>query len=125
MFSIRYFTNAKSLKSILFGTSILSSLHIHAQEWKSLFNGKNLDEWKVCGDSATHKVVDSAIVGKTNLNSPIDEGAKSTLLYLLANISGRLDKSFELDSSNGHIYDREGMKLWRREYALGFEPQIK
>ena len=78
------------------------------------------------GDMSTTHVLNflDAIRGNVKLNSPIDEGAKSTLLCHLANISSRLNKSLELDSSNGHIFDREGMKLWRREYASGFEPKV-
>ncbi|UZR98476.1 Gfo/Idh/MocA family protein [Chondrinema litorale] len=78
------------------------------------------------GDMSTDHVVNfyDAIRGQAKLNSPIDEGAKSSLLCHLANISSRLNKSLELDSSNGHIFDREGMKLWERQYAAGFEPII-
>ncbi|MEP0418086.1 MAG: Gfo/Idh/MocA family oxidoreductase [Cyclobacteriaceae bacterium] len=78
------------------------------------------------GDTSTNHVLNffDAVRGKAKLNSPIDEGAKSTLLCHLANISSRLNKTLELDSSNGHIFDREGMKLWRREYAPGFEPKL-
>src|SRR5690606_300131 len=78
------------------------------------------------GDMSTTHVMHffDAIRGNAKLNSPIEEGAKSSLLCHLANISSRLNKSLELDSSNGHIFDREGMKLWRREYAPGFEPEV-
>ena len=78
------------------------------------------------GDMSTNHVLNffEAIRGNTQLNSPIEEGAKSSLLCHLANISSRLNKSLELDSSNGHIYDREGMKLWKREYKSGFEPNV-
>ncbi len=78
------------------------------------------------GDTTTSHVNNfyDAIRGKAKLNSPIEEGAKSTLLCHLANISSRLNKPLELDSTNGHIYDREGMRMWRREYAPGYEPKI-
>lgn len=57
-------------------------------------------------------------------NSPIDEGALSTDLCHLANIAYRTGKSLEVNSSNGHIYDRDAMKLWAREYEPGWEPKV-
>lgn len=59
----------------------------------------------------------NSIRGTDKQKSPIDEGAKSTLLCHLANISSRLNKPLEINGSNGQIYDRDAMKLWRREYA--------
>lgn len=57
-------------------------------------------------------------------NSPIDEGAKSIHLCHLANIAYRTGKSLEVDTSNGHLNDREAMKLWDREYEPGWEPEL-
>ncbi len=57
-------------------------------------------------------------------SSPIDEGAKSTLLCHLANIAYRVNKPLDIDTKNGHIKDKEGMKLWSREYAKGWEPPV-
>lgn len=65
-----------------------------------------------------------AIRGKTELNSPIDEGAKSTLLCHLMNISARTGKGFDVNTRNGHIYDKDAMKLWSRNYEPGWEPKI-
>jgi len=65
-----------------------------------------------------------AIRGKAKQHSPIDEGGKSTLLCLLANISSRTGKTLEIDSENGHIKDKEAMKLWGRTYEPGWEPKI-
>ncbi|MCK5345543.1 MAG: gfo/Idh/MocA family oxidoreductase, partial [Candidatus Heimdallarchaeota archaeon] len=63
--------------------------------------------------------------GKVKQNGPIDDGAKSTLLDHLANIASRVNKPFlEINSSNGHIFDREAMKLWSREYEPGWEPKL-
>jgi predicted dehydrogenase len=71
------------------------------------------------GDMTTLHVENflNSIRGTEKQRSPIDEGAKSTLLCHLANISSRLDKPLEINTANGHIYDREAMKLWRRDYA--------
>ncbi len=65
-----------------------------------------------------------AIRGKEELNSPIEEGAKSTLLCHLANISYRKDKALKVNPENGHIEDADAMKLWGREYEPGWEPNI-
>jgi hypothetical protein len=42
----------------------------------------------------------------------------------LANIAYRTNKSLDIDTSNGHIKDKEAMKLWSREYEKGWEPKI-
>jgi predicted dehydrogenase len=78
------------------------------------------------GDMSTRHVVNffNAIRGKEKQNSTIDDGAKSTLLCHLANISFRTNKALDIDSKNGHIRDKEAMKLWSREYEKGWEPPI-
>ena len=66
-----------------------------------------------------------SIRGKDSPNSPIDEGAKSTLLCHLANIASRTGEVLECDPSNGHITNsRKAKKLWSREYEKGWEPNI-
>ncbi|MDQ1090216.1 Gfo/Idh/MocA family protein [Siphonobacter sp. SORGH_AS_1065] len=78
------------------------------------------------GDMTTGHMVNffEAIRGKAKQNSPIDEGAKSTLLCHLANIAYRTNKSFKVDSKNGRIQDKEAMKLWSRDYEKGWEPKL-
>lgn len=78
------------------------------------------------GDMTTGHVVNffNAIRGKEKQNSPIDEGAKSVLLCHLANISSRTGKDLKIDPKNGHILDKEAMKLWGRKYAPGWEPKL-
>ncbi len=66
----------------------------------------------------------NAIRGVEKLNSPIDEGAKSTLLCHLANISYRIGRNFDVNPDTGHIRDPEGMALWSREYEKGWEPKL-
>ncbi len=39
-------------------------------EWKSLFNGENLDGWKVLNGTAPYAVIDGAIVGSTKHGTP-------------------------------------------------------
>jgi hypothetical protein len=64
------------------------------------------------------------IRGKETLTSPIDQGVVSQLLTHYANISSHIGKSFEVDTDNGRIYDREAMKLWGGEYEPGWEPKM-
>jgi len=76
------------------------------------------------GDLSTMHILNffDAVRGKVKLNSPIVEGVKSTLLCHLANISYRLGKELQINPQNGHIYDQDAMKLWKREYQPGWEP---
>lgn len=78
------------------------------------------------GDNTTDHVVNffEAIRGKEKQNSPIEEGATSTLLCHLANISYRIGESFACDPKNGHIKNKKGMALWAREYEKGWEPKL-
>lgn len=50
--------------------ALLVSTQSMAQEWKSLFNGKDLTGWKQLGGKAVYKVEDGAIVGYTVSNTP-------------------------------------------------------
>jgi len=67
----------------------------------------------------------NSIRGEDKLNSPVNEGYKSVLLCLLANISQRTGRTLHTDPTNGHILnDKQAMKLWRREYEKGWEPKV-
>jgi len=61
---------------------------------------------------------------ETKLNSPIEEGAISQMMCHYANISYRIGKSFNVNTGNGHILDKDGMKHWGRQYEKGWEPKI-
>ena len=78
------------------------------------------------GDLSTRHSVNffNAIRGKEELTSPIDQGALSQMLTHYANIAYRIGRSFEVDETNGRIYDRDAMKLWSREYEPGWEPKL-
>jgi predicted dehydrogenase len=52
----------------------------------------------------------------------IDDGAKSTLMGHLANISYRVGEPLEIDPMNGHVLNNaKAMKLWQRTYEKGWE----
>lgn len=79
------------------------------------------------GDMTDYHIVNffDNIRGKSaKLNSPIDQGAISQMLVHYANISYRVSKSFDVNTENGQIYDREAMKLWSRDYEPGWEPKL-
>jgi len=66
-----------------------------------------------------------SVRGNAKLNSPVTEGHKTVLLCHLANISQRVGRTLHCDSKNGHILnDGEAMKLWKREYEKGWEPNL-
>ncbi len=57
--------------SVLFGFSCaLIATTAAAGEWKPLFDGKTLKGWTQRNGTATYRVVDETIVGKTNEGSP-------------------------------------------------------
>jgi predicted dehydrogenase len=59
------------------------------------------------------------------LNAEIEKGHQSTLLCHLGNIAHRTGRTLHCDPKNGHIVnDEEAMKLWARDYAPGWEPQV-
>lgn len=57
-------------KSILLTVLLLLTVGLTAQDWKPLFNGKNLKGWKKLNGKAEYKVVDGAIVGFSKMGTP-------------------------------------------------------
>lgn len=77
------------------------------------------------GDMSTIHIVNffNAIRGLEKQNSNIEEGAVSTLLCHLANISYRTGENLICDPSNGHIKNsKKASALWTRSYEKGWEP---
>ncbi len=74
----------------------------------------------------TQNFIDAIRAGSSgNLNSEIAEGHKSTLLCHLGNIAWRTGRTLTCDASNGHILgDEDAMKLWTRDYAPGWQPEV-
>jgi len=63
--------------------------------------------------------------GNQQLNCPITEGHQSVTLLHLGNIAWRVGRELHCDPANGHILkDSDAMKLWRRKYEPGWEPQV-
>ena len=58
------------------------------------------------------------------LNSPIEEGVKSTLLCHLGNMSQKTGRELKIDTNTGKPEDKEAMKLWSRSYQEGWEPKV-
>jgi predicted dehydrogenase len=67
-----------------------------------------------------------AIRSGVRLNSPIDEGQKSTLLCHLGNIAWRTGRTVDLDPGTGQLVGatRAVARLWSREYRRGWEPRV-
>ncbi len=78
------------------------------------------------GDMTTSHVVNffDAIRGKGKLNSHIAEGLISQSLVHYSNIAYRIGHGFDIDETSGRMFDRDAMKLWRRNYAPGWEPTV-
>lgn len=67
----------------------------------------------------------AAIREGAGLHSPIDEGALSTSMCHLGNISQKLDRTLDIDTATGHIVDdEEAMAMWGREYEQGWSPEF-
>jgi hypothetical protein len=67
----------------------------------------------------------AAVRGEAQLNSPIAEGQKSTMLCHLGNIAQKTGRALRIDPATGRIQgDRQAMRLWEREYARGWRPTV-
>ncbi|MCF7785132.1 MAG: Gfo/Idh/MocA family oxidoreductase [Prosthecobacter sp.] len=67
-----------------------------------------------------------AIRGNAKLNSPIEEGQKSTMMCHLGNMAYRTNTVVKCDPKTGKVLDNaEALKLWGREgYRKGWEVKI-
>lgn len=78
------------------------------------------------GDMTTGHVFNffETIRGKAKLNAPIDDASKSMAMVHYSNIAYRIGKGFDIDENSGRMFDRDAMKLWSRDYAPGWEPNL-
>jgi hypothetical protein len=49
---------------LLCAIALLSGLLLSAQDWRPLFNGKNLDGWEVRGDGIWTQMKDGTLIGQ-------------------------------------------------------------
>jgi hypothetical protein len=49
---------------LLYAIPLLSGLLLSAQDWRPLFNGKNLDGWEVRGDAIWSQLKDGTLIGQ-------------------------------------------------------------
>lgn len=93
---------------------------------KDIDHGVKIDT--VGGGSNTDKQAANffdAIRKDEKLNSPIVDGAKSTLLCHYGNISQQVNRVIKINKEDGKIIDNpQAMSLWKREYEPGWEPKI-
>jgi predicted dehydrogenase len=77
------------------------------------------------GDAAHIGNFLDTIRGNANLNSPIEEGQKSTMLCHLGNIAYRTNTVVQCDPKTGKMLNNPaGEKLWKRDsYRKGWEPK--
>ncbi len=67
----------------------------------------------------------AAIRDGAALHSPIEDGHISTLMCHLGNIAQVHGGALDIDPATGRIRNnREAMRLWRRDYAPGWEPKV-
>jgi predicted dehydrogenase len=77
------------------------------------------------GDAAHIGNFLEAIRGNAQLNSPIEEAQKSTMLCHLGNIACRTDTFVLCDPKTGKVLNNPGAeKLWKREYRQGWAPTV-
>lgn len=69
-------------------------------------------------------LVDS-IRGNTTLNSPMDEGHKSTMMCHYANIAQKTESVLVIDQKTGMFKNnRAATNMWKRNYAPGWAPTV-
>ncbi|MEO6520087.1 MAG: DUF1080 domain-containing protein [Mucilaginibacter sp.] len=128
------------------------SSQLHAQTWKSLFDGKTLNGWKQLAGKADYKAEDGTIVGATVMNSGnsflvTEKEYGDFVLELDAKIESTLSNSgiqtrshFNTNGHTGKVYGRQveidpSERAWsggiydeaRRDwlYPLDLNPQAK
>jgi len=94
---------------------VAGSSLVAAGEWASLFDGKTLDGWTQKNGTATYRVEDGAIVGKTNEGSPnsflcTDKNYGDFELEFEVKVDDRLNSGVQIrsktkgDTDQGRVY---------------------
>lgn len=77
------------------------------------------------GDAAHIGNFLDGIRGTAKLNSPIEEGQKSTMLCHLGNLAYRTGSMIHYDAATKKVVNNpEALKLWARTYRKGWEPHV-
>lgn len=78
------------------------------------------------GDMSTIHVMNffEAVRGNESLQAPIDDANISMAMVHYANVASRIDQGFDIDSTNGTIYNREAMKLWVKPYEESWKSKF-
>ena len=114
---------------ILFKRSILAFIFLsfctiptlQGQTWESLFNGKNLKGWQLLNGKAKFEVLDGAIVGTTQLDTP------NTFLATKKKFSDFiLEMEFKADDriNSGIQFRSESRKEYRNGHVYGYQYEI-
>lgn len=111
--------NKKSLILLVF--SLLVILPVSAQQWESLFNGKNLKGWKKLNGKAEYVVRDGAIVGISKKGTP------NTFLATQKSYGDFiLEFEFKVDNSlnSGVQFRSESRKDYNKGRVHGYQFEI-
>jgi predicted dehydrogenase len=104
------------------------TMAIHSNSWTVYDpNGVKVGDGKAKGGGDVAHIANflESIRGNDKLNSPIEEGQKSTMLCHLGNIAYRTNTVVQCDPQTGRIINNPaGEKLWKREYRDGWQPKV-
>ncbi|WP_298301048.1 DUF1080 domain-containing protein [Hydrotalea sp.] len=98
--------------------SFMCTTQLHAQQWVSLFNGKNLKGWQQVAGTAKYTVQDGMIVGETVAGSP-NSFLRTETKY--GNFVLELDAKLPDSTSNSGIQLRSHVNAEGRVYGYQYE----
>ena len=117
-----------SLFSFLLSVFALEAAHHKSDEAKIIFDGKTLDEWTQLNGSATYRVENGAIVGKTNEGSP-HSFRRSYKLYgnfelqfVVKLINEELNSGVQIRSNTRGLTEKERARGFKKGLFIG--PQV-
>ena len=108
-------------RNILLALGLCGALSMSAQNWESLFNGKNLNGWKRVNGKAEYKVENKSIVGYTKANTP------NTFLVTKKNYGDFiLELEFKVDNAlnSGIQFRSESKKDYQKGQVYGYQFEI-
>ena len=66
----------------------------------------------------------NTIRGKETLRAPIDDATVSMSMVHYGNVAYRIGRGFDINAKSGKMLDKKAMKLWGRDYAKGWKPEL-